>query len=93
MTRRVVIMGASLAGATAATTLRELGFDGTIDVIGAEPELPYERPALSETFLAGEGSRDELLIDAGRRVRRVRHPHAPGLHRDAPGRRPSPRGR
>lgn len=63
MTRRVVVVGASLAGATVATTLRELGFDGSIDVIGAEPELPYERPALSKTFLAGQGSRDDLLIN------------------------------
>lgn len=64
MTSRVVVVGASLAGATAATTLRELGFDGTIDVIGAETELPYERPALSKTFLGGQGSADDLLVNA-----------------------------
>lgn len=64
MTRRVVIVGASLAGASTATTLRELGFDGTIDVIGAEEQLPYERPALSKTFLAGKGSSDDLLVNS-----------------------------
>lgn len=64
MTRRVVIVGASLAGASTATTLRELGFDGTIDVIGAEEQLPYERPALSKTFLAGEGGSDDLLVNS-----------------------------
>jgi 3-phenylpropionate/trans-cinnamate dioxygenase ferredoxin reductase subunit len=64
MTRRVVIVGASLAGATTATTLRELGFDGTIEVVGAEPQLPYERPALSKAFLAGEGSGDDLLVNS-----------------------------
>lgn len=63
MTRRVVIVGASLAGATTATTLRELGFDGTIDIVGAEPELPYERPPLSKSFLAGEGSSDDFLVN------------------------------
>lgn len=63
MTRRVVVVGASLAGATAATTLRELGFDGTVDVVGAEPELPYERPALSKAFLTGEGSGEQLLVN------------------------------
>jgi 3-phenylpropionate/trans-cinnamate dioxygenase ferredoxin reductase subunit len=62
MTRRVVVVGASLAGATVATTLRELGFDGTVDVIGSELELPYERPALSKGYLAGEASRDDLLV-------------------------------
>ncbi|MEO6203810.1 MAG: FAD-dependent oxidoreductase [Mycobacteriales bacterium] len=64
MTRRVVIVGASLAGATAATTLRELGFDGAIDVVGAEQQLPYERPALSKAFLTGEGSGDDLLVNS-----------------------------
>lgn len=63
MTRRVVIVGASLAGATAATTLRAVGFSGMVDVIGAETELPYERPALSKTFLAGQGSSDDLLVN------------------------------
>lgn len=62
MTPRVVVVGASLAGATTATTLRDLGFDGVLDVIGAEPELPYERPALSKSYLAGNGSRDDLLV-------------------------------
>ena len=46
MALRYVIVGASLAGATAAITLREEGFDGTVTLIGAEKELPYERPPL-----------------------------------------------
>jgi 3-phenylpropionate/trans-cinnamate dioxygenase ferredoxin reductase subunit len=50
---RVVIVGASLAGATAAATLRDEGFDGDIVLVGAEPDLPYERPPLSKKYLRG----------------------------------------
>jgi 3-phenylpropionate/trans-cinnamate dioxygenase ferredoxin reductase subunit len=49
-----VIVGASLAGAKAAETLREEGFDGRVVLIGAEPERPYERPPLSKDYLRGE---------------------------------------
>jgi 3-phenylpropionate/trans-cinnamate dioxygenase ferredoxin reductase subunit len=49
-----VIVGASLAGAKAAETLREEGFDGRLVLVGAEPERPYERPALSKEYLRGE---------------------------------------
>jgi 3-phenylpropionate/trans-cinnamate dioxygenase ferredoxin reductase subunit len=52
--RAFVIVGASLAGATAAATLRAEGFDGRITLIGAETEPPYERPPLSKEYLRGE---------------------------------------
>jgi len=52
MANAYVIVGGSLAGATAAATLREEGADGTVTLIGAERELPYERPALSKAFIA-----------------------------------------
>src|SRR3954468_8803756 len=48
-----VIVGASLAGAKAAETLREEGYDGRVVLIGAEPERPYERPPLSKDYLRG----------------------------------------
>jgi 2-polyprenyl-6-methoxyphenol hydroxylase-like FAD-dependent oxidoreductase len=48
---RIVIVGASLAGATAAATLRDDGFDGEIRLIGAEAQLPYNRPPLSKGYL------------------------------------------
>jgi 3-phenylpropionate/trans-cinnamate dioxygenase ferredoxin reductase component len=48
------IVGASLAGAKAAETLRAEGFDGRIVLIGEEPERPYERPPLSKEYLRGE---------------------------------------
>jgi 3-phenylpropionate/trans-cinnamate dioxygenase ferredoxin reductase subunit len=49
-----VIVGASLAGGTAAATLRQDGFDGDIILIGKEPHPPYERPPLSKQYLRGE---------------------------------------
>jgi 3-phenylpropionate/trans-cinnamate dioxygenase ferredoxin reductase subunit len=60
--RRVVIVGASLAGATTAVTLRRLGFPGQIVLIGDEPHPPYERPALSKAYLAGEVDVENLLV-------------------------------
>ena len=57
-----VVVGASLAGGTAAATLREDGFDGRLVLIGDEPSLPYERPGLSKAYLRGAKSRDELLV-------------------------------
>ena len=53
-----VIVGAGLAGAKAAQTLREEGFDGRLVLIGDEGELPYERPPLSKQYLLGEAPRD-----------------------------------
>jgi 3-phenylpropionate/trans-cinnamate dioxygenase ferredoxin reductase component len=81
---RVLVVGAGLAGARCAETLRALGFDGELLLIGAEPVPPYERPALSKEHLAGtrdasslelrprtfwEENGIELLL--GRRVRAV----------------------
>jgi 3-phenylpropionate/trans-cinnamate dioxygenase ferredoxin reductase component len=53
-----VIIGAALAGAKAAETLREEGFGGRVVLVGDEPELPYERPPLSKQYLTGEAERD-----------------------------------
>jgi len=60
--RTFVVVGASLAGGTAAATLREEGFDGRLVLIGDEPSLPYERPGLSKEYLRGTVSRDQLLV-------------------------------
>jgi 3-phenylpropionate/trans-cinnamate dioxygenase ferredoxin reductase subunit len=57
-----VIVGASLAGATAAATLRKDGFDGAIVLIGAEPHAPYERPLLSKQYLRGEVPFEKALV-------------------------------
>jgi NADPH-dependent 2,4-dienoyl-CoA reductase/sulfur reductase-like enzyme len=54
VSRRVVIVGASVAGLTTAETLRASGFAGEIVLIGAEDRLPYSRPPLSKQVLLGE---------------------------------------
>ena len=57
-----VIVGASLAGAKAAETLREEGFGGPIVLIGEEAERPYERPALSKDYLLGKAERETIYV-------------------------------
>jgi len=57
-----VIVGASLAGAKAAEALRGAGFDGPVVLIGAESELPYERPPLSKSYLQGKAERDVIYV-------------------------------
>jgi len=62
MQQRYVIVGANLAGGTAAITLREEGFDGEIVLIGAEPHPPYERPPLSKEYLQGRQPFENALL-------------------------------
>jgi len=57
-----VIVGASLAGAKAAETLRLEGFDGRIVLIGEEAERPYERPPLSKGYLRGEEAPESIFV-------------------------------
>ena len=58
----MAIVGAGHGGAQAAIQLRQLGFAGSIGMIGAEPELPYERPPLSKEYLAGQKPFERMLI-------------------------------
>jgi 3-phenylpropionate/trans-cinnamate dioxygenase ferredoxin reductase subunit len=60
--RTFVIVGASLAGAKAAETLREEGFDGRLVLIGEEPERPYERPPLTKDYLRDESPREKAYV-------------------------------
>jgi 3-phenylpropionate/trans-cinnamate dioxygenase ferredoxin reductase subunit len=53
-TTRVVVVGAGLAGANAAVTLRQEGFGGPVVLIGSEPGVPFGRPPLSKTYLRSE---------------------------------------
>ena len=58
----VLIVGAGHGGAQAGLMLRQLGFTGTVAMLGDEPELPYERPPLSKEYMAGDKTFDRILI-------------------------------
>jgi len=58
----VAIVGTGHGGAQAAIQLRQLGFAGSIGMVGREAELPYERPPLSKEYLAGEKDFERMLI-------------------------------
>ncbi len=58
----VVIVGAGHGGAQVAIMLRTQKFEGTIAIIGDEPELPYERPPLSKEYFAGEKEFERIQL-------------------------------
>ncbi len=58
----ILIVGGGHGGAQAAIALRRQGFEGTIGLVGEEPDLPYERPPLSKDYLAGERAFERMLI-------------------------------
>lgn len=60
--RRVVVVGASAAGLTAAEALRRGGYDGQLTMVGDEPHLPYDRPPLSKQVLAGTWEPDRTRL-------------------------------
>jgi 3-phenylpropionate/trans-cinnamate dioxygenase ferredoxin reductase component len=61
--RRFVILGAGLAGGTAAAALRDEGFEGELTLVGAERHLPYHRPPLSKGYLRGEERFEDQLVN------------------------------
>ena len=58
----VAVVGAGQAGFQAASSLRQEGFGGRVVLIGDEPGLPYQRPPLSKSYLAGDSGLDELWL-------------------------------
>ena len=60
--KRIVIVGAGLAGHRAAHTLRRKGFDGELVVVGDEVHAPYDRPPLSKQLLAGAVEPDSVFL-------------------------------
>ncbi|WP_079022684.1 NAD(P)/FAD-dependent oxidoreductase [Streptomyces resistomycificus] len=62
--RTVAVVGASLAGLSAARSLRKQGYDGRLVVIGEELHRPYDRPPLSKEFLAGILGEAELALES-----------------------------
>ncbi|MFJ3308789.1 NAD(P)/FAD-dependent oxidoreductase [Streptomyces sp. NPDC086549] len=61
--RTVAVVGASLAGLSAARSLRKRGYDGRLVVIGDEPHRPYDRPPLSKEFLSGAIGEADLALE------------------------------
>ena len=58
----VVIVGTGHAGAQCAIALRQRGFEGTVRLLGREPDPPYERPPLSKEYLAGAKPFERILL-------------------------------
>lgn len=58
----IVIVGAGHAGAQAAICLRQMGFEGSLALVGDEDFLPYERPPLSKEYLAGDKPFERILL-------------------------------
>ena len=62
--KSVAVIGASLAGLSAARALRGQGFDGELTIVGGEARRPYDRPPLSKEFLAGDIGEEALALEA-----------------------------
>ncbi len=58
----VLIVGAGHGGAQAALALRQQQFSGSVTLVGAEPEIPYERPPLSKEYLSGDRTFERMLL-------------------------------
>lgn len=57
-----LLIGGGMASAYCASELRKRGAEGSILLVGREPEPPYERPPLSKEYLRGEGSREDAHV-------------------------------
>ncbi|TIX39513.1 MAG: ferredoxin reductase, partial [Mesorhizobium sp.] len=73
----MVIIGAGECGGRAALTLRDLGYEGPVTLIGDEPHLPYERPPLSKEAMTGAAPAiKSITSDAVLAERSIRHIHS-----------------
>ena len=58
-----LLVGGGMAGASCASELRKKDADGSILLVGREPEPPYERPPLSKEYLRGDASRSDAYVN------------------------------
>jgi 3-phenylpropionate/trans-cinnamate dioxygenase ferredoxin reductase subunit len=58
-----LLVGGGMASAQCAAELRKRGAEGSILLVGREPEPPYERPPLSKEYLRGEASREDAYVN------------------------------
>jgi len=85
---RIAVVGASLAGLSAARELRAQGYDGELVLVGDEPEPPYDRPPLSKRYLSGATDERGLdLLDAGEELGVAWRLGVAAVALDVPGRR------
>jgi NADPH-dependent 2,4-dienoyl-CoA reductase/sulfur reductase-like enzyme/nitrite reductase/ring-hydroxylating ferredoxin subunit len=59
---RIVIVGGGAAGFAAAEMLRREGFGGTLTLVSADADAPYDRPNCSKDFLAGSAPEDWMPL-------------------------------
>lgn len=57
-----LLIGGGMAAANCASELRRRGAEGSILLVGREPEPPYERPPLSKEYLRGEAERADAHV-------------------------------
>ena len=61
-----LLIGGGMASAHCAAELRRRGSEGSILLVGREPEPPYERPPVSKEYLRGDASREDAHVNGGR---------------------------
>jgi len=59
-----LLIGGGMASAHCAAELRKRGAEGSVLLVGREPEPPYERPPLTKEYLRGEASREDAHVNA-----------------------------
>lgn len=60
--KSVIVVGASLAGLRAVEALRKCDYEGKVSLVGAEAELPYDRPPLSKEVMTGERAPEDVIF-------------------------------
>jgi 3-phenylpropionate/trans-cinnamate dioxygenase ferredoxin reductase subunit len=58
-----LLVGGGMASAHCAAELRRRGAEGSILLVGREPEPPYERPPISKDYLRGEAGREDAYVN------------------------------
>jgi 3-phenylpropionate/trans-cinnamate dioxygenase ferredoxin reductase subunit len=74
----MVIVGAGECGARAAESLRQVGWDGSIELLGAERHLPYERPPLSKAALLSADLPGPVAVHSAAVLAELGITHRPG---------------
>ena len=59
-----LLIGGGMASAHCAAELRKRGAEGSVLLVGREPEPPYERPPLSKEYLRGEAERADAYVNS-----------------------------